>query len=130
MNRKIVITGAFLVVIGIILGAFGAHVLKEYLKPEQLASYETGVRYQIYHGLALFIVGLSTDKIKFKLYWVYGLFSMGVLFFSGSIYLLSLQEIINVSLRFLGPVTPIGGLLLIIGWSILILKLLRNKKQD
>lgn len=129
MNRKIVLTGALLIVIGIILGAFGAHALKEHLEPEQLTSYETGVRYQIYHGLALFMLGLASDKLSFNLVWVQRLLFSGIILFSGSIYMLSIQEILNVSLRFLGPITPLGGLLLIIGWLVLILNIIRDKNR-
>lgn len=129
MNRKIVITGAILIVVAIVLGAFGAHALKKVLDFNQLSSFETGVRYQIYHGLALLILGLNSSKFNFGLKWVSGLLNTGVILFSGSIYGLTLQPILEMKLSFLGPITPIGGMLLIIGWCIFIVQLIRQKND-
>jgi uncharacterized membrane protein YgdD (TMEM256/DUF423 family) len=126
MNRSITITGIVIIVVAIILGAFGAHALKERLEPEQLASFETGVRYAMYHGLAFLVLGLSADRLP-KLTWVFRLLFGGVILFSGSIFLLSLQSIMGVEMKFLGPITPIGGLLLIVGWMILLVKLTSKK---
>lgn len=130
MKRNSVLFGASLIVIGIVLGAFGAHALKAVLNPEQLVSFETGVRYQMYHGFALLILGLNADKLRFNLKVVTVLMLFGILFFSGSIYLLALQSVMDVNLRFLGPVTPIGGLLLITAWSVFIGKLIIKKSTD
>lgn len=127
MNRTITATGAIFIVIGIILGAFGAHALKERLDAEQLLSFETGVRYLIYHGIALLILGLSADKIL-GLTWPFRLLVTGTILFSGSIFLLAMQGIMGITLKFLGPVTPIGGVLMITGWAILIKNLLLQKK--
>jgi uncharacterized membrane protein YgdD (TMEM256/DUF423 family) len=127
MNKKTVISGAFLIVVAIILGAFGAHALKEKLDANQLSSFETGVRYQMYQGFSLLILGLNAVKFKFKLHSITGLLLVGTLLFSGSIYGLSLQPIIEVKLSFLGPITPLGGLLLIIAWVIFIVQLKRQK---
>lgn len=127
MNKKIVIIGAILIVIAIILGAFGAHALKERLDVNQLASFETGVRYQIYHGFALLILGLNTSKFTFDLKWVSSFLLLGTILFSGSIYGLSFQPVLEMKLSFLGPVTPLGGMLMIIGWTILIVQLMRQK---
>lgn len=113
--------------LSIVLGAFGAHALKERLEPEQLASFETGVRYAMYHGLAFLVLGLSADRLP-KLMWVFRLLFGGVILFSGSIFLLSLQSVLGVEMKFLGPITPIGGLLMIIGWGILLIQLISNKK--
>lgn len=130
MNKKVTITGVVFIVTAIILGAFGAHALKELISPEKLISYETGVRYQMYHGLGLLIIGLLADRFSFKMNTFYYLQLTGVIMFSGSIYLLALQEPLNVKLSFLGPVTPIGGVLMILGWSILLLGLLRAKSAE
>ncbi len=127
MNKKTAISGAVLIVIAIILGAFGAHALKEKLDVNQLSSFETGVRYQMYQGFALLILGLNAAKVKFELKWITGLLLAGTLLFSCSIYGLSLQPIIEVKLSFLGPITPLGGLLLIIAWVIFIVQLTRQK---
>ena len=128
MERKIIATAAFLGLAGIILGAFGAHALKNYLTPEQLISFETGVKYQMYHALFLLFLGLSavflTDKTKKLMYW---LVVLGVAFFSGSIYLLTTKNVTGIDFKFLGPITPIGGTLLIVAWGILFVKVLNKK---
>lgn len=128
MNKKIVITGAVLIVIAIVLGAFGAHALKDVLLPNELVSFETGVRYQMYHGLALLVIGLNVNAFGFSLKWVFNLILIGVILFSGSIYGLSLDELLGMKFSFLGPITPLGGMLMIIGWIILILQLLKYPK--
>ena len=108
MERKIIATAAFLGLTAIILGAFGAHALKNYLTPEQLISFETGVKYQMYHALFLLFLGLSavflTDKTKKLMYW---LVVLGVAFFSGSIYLLTTKNVTGIDFKFLGP-TVVG----------------------
>ncbi|MCZ8089678.1 MAG: DUF423 domain-containing protein [Flavobacterium sp.] len=128
MERKIIATAAFLGLTAIILGAFGAHALKNYLSPEQLISFETGVKYQIYHALFLLFLGLSgvllMDKTKKRLYW---LVVLGVILFSGSIYLLTTKNVTGIDFKFLGPITPIGGMLLITAWGILLVKVLNKK---
>lgn len=127
MNRKIMLIAICMIMLAIVLGAFGAHGLKEYLSSEKLGSFETGVKYQMYHGLALLAIGLSSDKFSFSLRSVTTLLFLGTFLFSVSIYLLGIQDILGVSLKFLGPVTPIGGSLLIVGWLIFFVKLLRSK---
>lgn len=129
MNKKIAIIGSCFVLIGIVLGAFGAHALKEVIEPEQLISYETGVRYLIYHGLGLLMLGLSDDKVNLGK-WAGRLMVLGVVLFSGSIFLLSLQAPIGLNLKFLGPVTPIGGLLLIISWGLVVKALINVGKKS
>lgn len=125
MNKRIVLTGILLILITIILGAFGAHGLKQYISTEKIASFEVGVRYQMYIGLALLIVGLSADKFK-SLKTFFLLEVIGISLFSGSIYLLSIQEILGTDLSFLGPITPLGGLSIIIGWFLLFLQLVKK----
>lgn len=126
MNKRIVISGLVLFILAIILGAFGAHGLKNYLTIEQLNSYEVGIRYQFYQATALLVIGLNAEKLKFSLN-KFLLFSLlGILFFSGSIYLLSIASILNWSKAFIGPITPIGGLVLIINWSILSYNIVKN----
>jgi uncharacterized membrane protein YgdD (TMEM256/DUF423 family) len=98
------------------------------LSPEQLISFETGVKYQIYHALFLLFLGLSgvllMDKTKKRLYW---LVVLGVILFSGSIYLLTTKNVTGIDFKFLGPITPIGGMLLITAWGILLVKVLNKK---
>lgn len=121
MNNKLISIAALLAFLSVGLGAFGAHSLNELLTTEKLNSFETGVRYQFYHSLALLIIGLNANKLNATA--LIGKFMLiGIVFFSFSIYLLSLQELIGINLSILGPITPIGGLLLMISWLILIFK--------
>ncbi|WP_277014400.1 DUF423 domain-containing protein [Flavobacterium lindanitolerans] len=127
MDRKIIAAAAILGFVAIILGAFGAHALKKVLDVEQLVSFETGVRYQMYHALFLLFLGttkLVSDKTKSTIYY---LVISGVLFFSGSIYLLATRNITNVDFSVIGFITPIGGLLMIIAWVLLFLNILKQK---
>ena len=128
MDKKILLVAAFLGFSAIILGAFGAHALKKVLSIEQLQSFEVGVRYQMYHALFLFFIGtfaFLNEKERLIIFW---LTISGVLFFSGSIYLLATNGITNLKTKFLGPITPIGGLFLISAWSYLFYSIL-SKKQ-
>ena len=121
MKIKVSIT-LFSGMIAVILGALGSHALKEVLSPEQLESFTIGVRYQMTHVLLLMVVLLTShfnEDVKQTSFW---LTIIGILLFSGSIYLLNLQELLGVKLSFLGPVTPIGGLFLIANWGFLALK--------
>ena len=111
----------------VILGAFGAHLLERFLSPEALQSYEVGVRYQFFHGLALLFLSLKQNEAKF-LSRVALLFIIGTILFSGSIYGLTLSSQ-NTSIilpKILGPVTPLGGLLLIAGWVRLLIGYARS----
>lgn len=125
--KKLLVTGIIFSGTGVVLGALGAHALKEQLDPNQLASFETAVRYQLFHGLALMVVSLIpiiNEQVKKGIFW---LFLTGTLIFSCSIYGLSTQVITGMNLKFLGPVTPLGGLLLIAGWLYLLLKIFQFK---
>ena len=128
MERKITSVGAFMGILAIILGAFGAHALKKQLSVEQLGTFETGVKYQMYHALFLLFLGLNTlldEKAKKT---VLQLVIFGVIFFSGSIYLLSTKAISGIDFKFIGIVTPIGGALLILAWSILFWNIWKTKR--
>ncbi|MCJ8289009.1 MAG: DUF423 domain-containing protein [Crocinitomicaceae bacterium] len=130
MNRTSVITGIILIVIAIVLGAFGAHALKDKLSAAQLSSFEVGVRYQMYHGLALLSVGFAASQLKFSLKLFNRMIIIGTIAFCLSIYLLAMKDLVGIKLSFLGPITPIGGSVLIIAWIILLLKFIRsNPKQ-
>lgn len=128
MERKITLTAAILGMLSIIFGAFGAHALKKVLDIEQLSTFETGVKYQMYHALFLLFVGISkiSEKAKNTIFY---LVIFGVLFFSGSIYLLATRTITNIDFSVIGIVTPIGGLLLILAWLILFINFWNNKSQ-
>ena len=127
MDRKIITTAAFLGMTAIILGAFGAHALKKVLNLEQLNTFETGVKYQMYHALFLLFVGLSqtiTEKTKKIIFYF---IVVGVLFFSGSIYLLATNNLTAFNFIKIGFITPIGGLLLIVGWIWLFIDFYKKK---
>lgn len=119
MNQFTLLFAATFGMTAIILGAFGAHALKKTLNEEQLKSFETGVKYQMYHAIVLLVLGF---QLKFNQsienYIVYSFIS-GILLFSFSIYGLVISSSKNKKLRFLGPVTPLGGLLLTLGWGLL-----------
>lgn len=117
---------ALLGAITIILGAFGAHALKEILSTESLKSFETAVRYQMYHVLLLLLVNLNSflnEKTKKQLSII---FMVGILFFSGSIYCITLLKVPAKSIWF---TTPLGGLFLITGWIFLAIKLYKGSKN-
>ncbi len=127
MNKKIIATAAFLGMVAIILGAFGAHALKKVLSVEELVTFETGVRYQMYHAFFLFFVATRTELSQKTLKVIYNLAVAGVLLFSGSIYLLATNNLTSFDFKIIGFVTPIGGLLLILAWSVLFVKIIKQK---
>ena len=111
----------------VVLGAFGAHLLKDLLTEQQLSSFQTGIRYQMFHGLSILILTLNKNYFTEKLNRVLQLMSVGIILFSLSIYLLNLQELLELPLSFLGPVTPLGGLFLIVSWILLFFNVKKNK---
>lgn len=123
MNTTILIIGALFGALSVILGAFGAHALKKIMNTEQLKNYETGIKYQMYHALLLVIIGLNAELFK-NANVILILFTLGIIFFSFSIYGLTITSALNKKWRFLGPITPIGGLLLVSGWISIIINLL------
>jgi uncharacterized membrane protein YgdD (TMEM256/DUF423 family) len=100
----------------VILGAFGAHALKEVLSESQLSSFQTGIKYQFFHGLAILILSFNMNYFTKRLSSIIKIMSVGIILFSFSIYLLNIQYLIGFSMSYLGPITPIGGLLLITSW--------------
>lgn len=127
MEKKILLAACLLGFLAIIFGAFGAHALKKTLSPEQLNSFETGVKYQMYHALFLLFIGLTqmiTLKEKAILFY---LILAGVIFFSGSIYILTTSAITGIKSKIFGPITPIGGLFLILSWGYLFYAILTKK---
>lgn len=116
MSKQIIITGLLLGIIAIVLGAFGAHGLKKHLLPEQLISFETGVKYLMYHGLFLLALAKFDFIPSTTLSSIYWLVVIGALFFSGSIFLLTTESLIGFSIKKFAWITPIGGTLLIIAW--------------
>src|ERR1700722_6257794 len=116
MDRTFLLIGAMLGFLGVAFGAFGAHALKSRLSPEMLAVFETGVRYQMYHAFAILIVAAAIGHIGNAPLLVYAgwFFFAGVLLFSGSLYMLALTGV-----GILGAITPLGGLLFLVGWACL-----------
>lgn len=128
MNKQIIITASVFGMLAVITGAFGAHGLKALLPASQLEVWHTAVQYNFYHVFALLF--LSTfAKFKNRLITLaYYFFTFGIVCFSGSLYLLSCRSILGWDwLIALGPITPLGGLLFILGWLMLALAALRNK---
>ena len=115
---KLKIFGGFFSLLSVILGAITSHKLKEFLNEDSLKSFETGVKYMMYHALVMLIISNSNIQSKNNLLLI---FSVGIVLFSFSIFLLSTQSITKINFSFLGPITPIGGLTLIIGWIIFII---------
>ncbi|WP_144891331.1 DUF423 domain-containing protein [Flavobacterium tiangeerense] len=130
MKKRIIASGAVLGMIAIILGAFGAHALKKVLSIDQLATFETGVRYQMYHALFLLFIGNYDALSQKKQKAIYYLVLSGVALFSGSIYLLATNSITSFDFKIIGFVTPIGGLLLIIAWFLLLTSIFDKKSQN
>jgi uncharacterized membrane protein YgdD (TMEM256/DUF423 family) len=127
MDRKIISTGAIFGMLAIILGAFGAHALKKVLSIDALSTFETGVKYQLYHALFLLFIGMTNEVSQKTKKTIYYLVIFGILFFSGSIYLLATNNLTTLDFKTIGFITPIGGLLLILAWSVLIINLVKKK---
>ncbi|MFC3755711.1 DUF423 domain-containing protein [Chryseobacterium tructae] len=127
MKTITLIFGAVYGMLSVILGAFGAHALKKILSVERLESFETGVRYQMYAAFFLLIIGYILKFETSAERWTSILMIAGTLLFSVSIYFLSMQDYLGMNLKFLGPITPLGGLLMILSWGMLILYFAKNK---
>jgi uncharacterized membrane protein YgdD (TMEM256/DUF423 family) len=124
MHRKILLWGLILSLISVAFGAFGAHALKQLVLPEKVALFETGVRYQFLHAFALILLALYVPQNNNDIFNLKGIvrafnfFLLGILFFSGSLYLLTFQPLCSYNFsKLAGPITPIGGLFLMLGWA-------------
>ena len=129
MNKRILILATVLGLTSVIIGAFGAHGLKEVLNTEQLQTFEVGVRYQMYHALFLLFIGLIgkiSEKTKSTIFY---LVLVGVIFFSASIYGLATNDLTGFDFKKIALITPIGGALLIASWAILLINFLKLKKN-
>ncbi|WP_420603888.1 DUF423 domain-containing protein [Flagellimonas sp.] len=129
MNKTILLTATIFGLLAIILGAFGAHGLEKVVEQSALDSFETGVRYQMYHALFLLLLGMwdgmtiNRKKTVFRLIWI------GVVLFSFSIYALALNELTTFDFKKIGFITPIGGTILIVGWIFFGYYILTNKSH-
>ena len=128
MSRRIILTASLFGAIAVMFGAFGAHTLKNVLSAGSLEIWAKGVEYQFYHTLALlFLSQLAVGNEKL-VKWSYIFFTLGVLLFSGSLYLLATRDILNIGfVSYIGPITPIGGLCFILGWALLFVSVLKSK---
>ena len=122
MNENAIIIGGIFGFSAILLGAFGAHLLKKKLNLQQLQSFETGVKYQMYHAIVLLILGFQLPVTSTINNYIVYAFIIGTVLFSFSIYALVLLSANNKKLKFLGPITPLGGLFLALGWGLLVYK--------
>ena len=129
MERKWIIAGLLLLITGIALGAFGAHALKDLIAdPGKLVIFETGVRYQLLHAIGFLIVPFVARHYAVNTKWIFRFLLAGVLCFSVSLYMLSLKGLLEIpEFRFFGPVTPLGGLLMILGWTALLVHVMRKR---
>lgn len=116
--------GFLLAAISVILGAFGSHFLKGLLSEQDLNTFDIGVRYQMMHAMAIIIISLSHRKFdESKLDNILGLFIIGIVIFSGSLYLLSTRSLLGIeSIKFIGAITPVGGIAFIFAWLFLFFK--------
>lgn len=128
MHKLFLGLGTFLAGLGVILGAFGAHGLKKLVGPETVNTFQTGVQYQMYHAFALLIVGILYERFQSNLLNYAGAFFLvGIVLFSGSLYLLSSLKAMNrVGLSGIGLITPIGGVLFIVAWILLLIAVIRK----
>ncbi|GAA5521989.1 DUF423 domain-containing protein [Aliifodinibius salicampi] len=116
MQKLFLILGSIIMALGVMIGAFGAHGLKSILSEEMMEIFKTGVQYHFYHAIGLFIVGITAQYLPNSslLYWSGILMVAGIIIFSGSLYLLS-----TMGLRWLGAITPVGGICFILSWLLL-----------
>ena len=128
MDRKIFLLASFTGGVGVVIGAFAAHGFKPLLSISAFESFNTAIRYQMYHAFLLFFIGI-TKHIKPKQKSIlYKLILTGIILFSGSIYLLSTNDLTTFNFKVLGPITPIGGLFLIASWVFMCVSFFRIKK--
>ena len=127
MERKIILLASLTGGLAVILGAFAAHGLKPLLSDSAMDSLGTGIRYQMYHAFLLFYIASTTRLTSKQQSILYKLILIGILLFSGSIYLLSTNELTTLDFKAIGFVTPLGGVFLISVWALLFVYNLRNK---
>jgi len=128
MQKRFLILGCLMAIFSVMIGAFAAHGLKPQLTEYQIGIFDTGVEYQFYHSFAILTLGLLANQVPTK--WINRagwLFVLGILCFSGSLYLLACKDILGISAKILGPITPLGGTFFIIGWAVLMVGILKSK---
>ncbi|TJY37976.1 DUF423 domain-containing protein [Pontimicrobium aquaticum] len=129
MNKKIVISASILGVLAVILGAFAAHGLEKKLSVEEIDTFQTGVRYQMYHALLLLFIANATYLNAIVKKRILYLVVLGVLLFSGSIYGLATNTLTSFNFKSIAFITPIGGLLLILSWIVMLISFIKFKEE-
>jgi len=127
MNKRIILIGALFGIIGVIFGAFGAHGLEGKVSATSLDNWKTAVSYQFYHTFAILYLSTFSRAKNGLINFSFITFTLGIILFSGSLYLLATREITQLSASFLGPITPLGGLCFILGWIGLFIATIRHK---
>lgn len=130
MKKTILVTACLFGTLGVLFGAFGAHGLKSLVDAEAVATFETGVRYQMYHAFFLCILGIMSDTLIQSKRPIFICAVIGILLFSFSIYLLALNDLVQFDFKMIGILTPIGGLFLIAAWVLLGYGVLKSKKSN
>ena len=131
-NKTFLVIGAIFGLLAVITGALGAHALSKFVTPDVLQTYETGVRFQFFHVFALLVVGILGSQFSARLSaWTGGLFSVGILLFSGSLYLITALKAGNLEIpTAVGLLTPLGGVCLIAGWTIFLIAAFQIPKNS
>ncbi len=127
MKKTILITACMFGMLAVVLGAFGAHGLKNLVDSDAVATFETGVRYQMYHAFFLFVLALLPDTMLKSKRPIYLCVVIGVVLFSFSIYILALNDLIQFDFNMFGIITPIGGVFLIAAWALMLFGIVKSK---
>ena len=128
MNKRIILTASFFGAVAVLLGAFGAHSLKSLVDEHSLEIWQKGVDYQFYHTFALLYLATFARYRNKLVNIAYFCFTFGIIFFSGSLYLLATRSMFNSDfVNVIGPITPIGGLLFFLGWVMLFFAAIKDK---
>jgi len=128
MNKRIILTASFFGFVAVLLGAFGAHALKALVDGSSLEIWQKGVNYQFYHTFALLYLSTFARYRNKLINIAYFCFTFGIILFSGSLYLLATRNILQLDfVNLIGPITPIGGLLFVLGWIMLFFAAIKDK---
>lgn len=128
MNKQIILTASFFGVLAVILGAFGAHGLEGKISDYHIETWKTANQYHFYHTFALLFLSTFSRAKSQSIRVSFIFFTIGILLFSGSLYLLSVRELLGITkISILGPITPLGGLCFIVGWIGLFVAALKNR---
>ena len=126
MQKQVVFYSGIAIMVSIVLGAMGAHALKNILEESSFNSFEVAVRYQGFLSMGIFIISLNADRFSFPLKRILMAMFIGMLLFCVSIYLLVTLKTLHLSTGFIGPITPIGGAITIISWCVFLYRLIKN----